>query len=74
VVVDVPGAQGDPLFLKFLPCVEAVVLVAAYDRTGRQPLARMAELVRRHGGRIAGCVLNRRRNPIPAVLYRRLFW
>jgi len=74
VIVDVPGGEGDPLFLKFLPNVDAVVLVAAYDRTGRHPLARMADLIRRHGGRIAGCVFNRRRNPIPDWIYRRLFW
>jgi len=74
VIVDVPGREGDPLFLKFLPNVDAVVLVAAYDRTGLQPLARMADLIRRHGGRIAGCVFNRRLNPIPDWIYRRLFW
>jgi len=60
VVVDVPGGEGDPLFLKFLPSVDAVVLVAAYDRTGKHPLLRMADLIRRHGGRIAGHVDPRR--------------
>jgi len=74
VIVDVPGREGDPLFLKFLPNVDAVVLVTAYDRTGVHPLARMADLIRRHGGRVAGCVFNRRRNPIPGWIYRRLFW
>jgi uncharacterized protein involved in exopolysaccharide biosynthesis/Mrp family chromosome partitioning ATPase len=74
VIVDVPGGEGDPLFLKFLPNVDAVVLVAAHDRTGLHPLARMADLIRRHGGRIAGCVFNRRKNPIPDWIYRRLFW
>jgi len=74
VIVDVPGREGDPLFLRFLPNVDAVVLVAAYDRTGLQPLARMADLIRRHGGRVAGCVFNRRLNPIPDWIHRRLFW
>jgi hypothetical protein len=34
----------------------------------------MAEVIQRHGGRIAGGVLNRRRGPIPEFIYRRLFW
>jgi uncharacterized protein involved in exopolysaccharide biosynthesis len=74
VVLDVQGQQGDALYLKFLPRVDAVILVAAYDRTGKHPLARMTEVIQRQGGRIAGCVFNRRRDPIPQFLYRRLFW
>jgi len=74
VVLDVPGTRGDGFHLRLLPRVDSVVLVAAYDRTGKHPLARMAEVIQRQGGRIAGCILNRRREPIPEFLYRRLFW
>jgi uncharacterized protein involved in exopolysaccharide biosynthesis len=74
VVLDVPGTRGDGFHLRLLPRVDSVVLVAAYDRTGKHPLARMAEVIQRQGGRIAGCVLNRRREPIPEFIYRRLFW
>ncbi|HYV85006.1 MAG TPA: GNVR domain-containing protein [Patescibacteria group bacterium] len=74
VVLDVPGTRGDGFHLRLLPRVDSVLLVAAYDRTGKHPLARMAEVIQRQGGRIAGCVLNRRREPIPEFIYRRLFW
>ena len=66
--------RGDGFHLRLLPRVDSVLLVAAYDRTGKHPLARMAEVIQRQGGRIAGCVLNRRREPIPEFIYRRLFW
>jgi uncharacterized protein involved in exopolysaccharide biosynthesis/Mrp family chromosome partitioning ATPase len=74
VILDVTGMRGDGYHLRLLPRVDSIVLVAAYDRTGKHPLARMAEVIQRHGGRITGCVLNRRREPIPEFIYRRLFW
>jgi len=74
IVLDVPSRDGDALYTKFVPHVDDVLVVAAYDRTGRHPLARMTDVILRHGGKIAGCVLSRRRDAIPQFLYKRLFW
>jgi Mrp family chromosome partitioning ATPase len=72
-IIDAPSGRGDTFYLQVVPHADAVVLVAGYDLTGRHALARMAELVRREGATIAGCILNRRRDPIPESIYRSWF-
>jgi Mrp family chromosome partitioning ATPase len=51
---------------------DGVVLVVQAGRTKRPVLSRAVELVGKAGGRVLGCVLNRRQLEIPEFIYRRL--
>ena len=73
LIIDAGSDRGDTLYLKFVAMVEHVVVVTAYDVTSKPALNRMVDTIRRHQGRIAGCVFNRRRDVIPEFLYQRLF-
>lgn len=73
LIIDAGSDRGDTLYLKFLSMVEHVLVVTAYDVTSKPALVRMVEIIRRHQGKIAGCVFNRRRDVIPNFLYQRLF-
>jgi G-rich domain on putative tyrosine kinase len=73
MVVDPGSERGDTQYLKFVPWVTHILLIAAYNRTSKPALARMANVTRRHGGNLVGCLYNRRENVIPEFLYQRLF-
>lgn len=73
LLVDPGSRRGDTLYLKFVPLATHVFLVAAYNLTSKAALSRMAEVVRRNGGNLSGCLFNRREDVIPEFLYRRLF-
>lgn len=73
LLIDAGSHRGDTLHLKFVPLVEHILLVAAYNITSKPALARMAEVIRRHKGNLTGCVFNRREDVIPEFLYQRLF-
>lgn len=73
LIIDAGSDRGDTFYLKFVSMVEHVVLVTAYDVTSKLALVRMVDIIRRHQGRLAGCVFNRRRDVIPDFIYQRLF-
>lgn len=73
VLIDAGSQRGDMLHLKFIPLVAHIILVAAYNVTSKPALARMVEVIRRHKGRLTGCIFNRREDVIPDFLYQRLF-
>ncbi|HKP94544.1 MAG TPA: hypothetical protein VJ385_02185 [Fibrobacteria bacterium] len=72
LLIDAGSHRGDTLHLKFVPMVEHILLVAAYNVTSKPALGRMAEVIRRHKGNLTGCVFNRREDVIPEFLYQRL--
>lgn len=73
LLIDAGAPRTDARYLQFVHLVEHVILVAAYDLTSKPALARMADVIRRQGGNLAGCLFNRREDVIPDFLYRRFF-
>lgn len=73
VVLDLPSPRSGMSYLKFVPYVDHVFIVVAYNISSRFPLLRMADMIKQHQGRITGCIFNRRRDVIPAFIYNRLF-
>ena len=64
---------GSPFFSQAaVGAGDGVVLVIRSGKTNRQIANRACDTVRQIGGRILGVVLNRRKFPIPNVIYRRL--
>jgi len=51
---------------------EGVVLIVEAGRTPKHQVERVATLIEEAGGNFLGCVLNKRRYPIPGWLYRML--
>lgn len=73
VLVDVPVQRTGMFYLKFVPYVDDILIVAAYNITCKHPLLRMTEIIERNKGKITGCIFNRRQNVIPDFIYNRLF-
>ena len=73
LLIDAASPRGDTLYLQFVSVVEHVILVTAYEITSKPALTRMADLVRRQGGHLTGCLFNRRQDVIPEFLYSRFF-
>ena len=73
LLIDAGAPQADARYLQFVHLVDHVILVTAYNFTSKPALARLAEVIRRQGGRLNGCLYNRREDVIPDFLYRRIF-
>ncbi|MEL6258277.1 MAG: hypothetical protein AAFQ67_04375 [Pseudomonadota bacterium] len=58
VIVDAPALSASSAALTAAADMDSVILVADQHRTDVRTLARAAEIVRRHGGQIAGVVSN----------------
>ncbi len=70
VLIDCGSLASSVDLLCVAPHSDGVVLVVEAGRTTRDQLERAVKVVRESGARLAGCVLNKRRYPIPAWLYR----
>lgn len=73
VLLDLPSPRLGMFYLKFVPYVDQIFLVAAYNITGAHPFIRMQDVIKQHQGKIAGCIFNRRKDVIPAFIYNRFF-
>jgi len=72
VLVDTPPAVH-PESLIWTSLTDGAVLVVESGRTRRQVAQAMVEQLQSLNVQLVGCVLNRRRMPIPDWIYRRLF-
>ena len=72
VIVDGPPVLQAPESVDLAPLVDGVVLVVRSGHAKRPVVLRAADLLRKSGVRILGCVLNRRRLEIPDFIYRRI--
>ncbi|MEO7426976.1 MAG: hypothetical protein ABI036_17440 [Fibrobacteria bacterium] len=73
LLIDAGAPRTDARYLQFAHLVDHVILVTACDLTSKPALARMAEVIRRQGGQLAGCLFNRRADVIPDFIYQRFF-
>ena len=72
VIFDTPPISNFADCLVMGPKVDEVVLVVRAHRTKRQVVEHAKEQITKHGGKLLGVVLNRRRFYIPGFIYRRL--
>jgi hypothetical protein len=73
LIIDAGAPRMDARYLQFAHLVDHVIMVTGFDLTSKPALSRMAEVIRRHGGRLAGCLFNRRADVIPEFIYKRFF-
>jgi capsular exopolysaccharide synthesis family protein len=72
VIFDTPAISKFADCLVMGPKVDQVILVVRAHRTKRQVVEHAKEEIAKHGGKLLGVVLNRRRFFIPEFIYRRL--
>ncbi len=72
VLIDCPSLKASYMAAMLAPHVDGVVLVVEADRTKRDQIQRAQRTVETADGALLGCVLNRRRYPVPEWLYKRL--
>ncbi len=72
VILDTPPVSHYADCLVIGPRVDHVILVVRAHRTKKQIVVHAKEQIIKHGGRIKGVVLNRRRFFIPEFIYKRL--
>lgn len=72
VIVDGPPVLQAPESIDLAPLVHGVVLVVRSGHSRRPAVLRAADLLRKSGVRMLGCVLNGRRFEIPGFIYRRI--
>jgi len=72
VILDTPPVSRYVDCLVIGPRVDHVILVVLAHRTKKQIVVHAKEQIAKHGGRIMGVVLNRRRFFIPEFIYKRL--
>jgi capsular exopolysaccharide synthesis family protein len=72
VIFDTPPVSAHADCLAMGPKVDQVVLVVRAHKTKRQIVEHAKDEIVKHGGRLLGVVLNRRRFFIPECIYKRL--
>jgi uncharacterized protein involved in exopolysaccharide biosynthesis len=73
LLIDGGVPRADARYLQFVHLVDHVIIVASYNLTSKPALSRLADIIRRQGGRLAGCLFNMRDDAIPESIYRRFF-
>jgi uncharacterized protein involved in exopolysaccharide biosynthesis len=73
VFFDMPAQRNNMFYINFVPVVQQLFAIVAYDNANKFQLRFMMDQIEQHHGKISGYVFNRRRNPIPSFLYRRFF-
>jgi Mrp family chromosome partitioning ATPase len=72
VLIDCKPLDTSADLLRFAAVADGVVLVVEAGRTTKDELERAGRLIQEARGKLLGCVLNKRRYPIPNWLYRLL--
>lgn len=72
VLIDCPSLKTSHMAAMLAPNVDGVVLVVEADRTKRDQIQRARQTVEMANGTLLGCVLNKRRYPVPGWIYKRL--
>ena len=72
ILLDCGSLESSSDLLRLAPLSDWVLLVVEAGRTGKIQIDRAARVISEAGGTLAGCVLNKRRYPVPNWLYRLL--
>jgi len=72
ILFDLPACEIAESNLTFVNVLDGVVLVVEAERVRWEVARRMKALLTRSGANLLGAVLNKRRQPIPGWLYRKL--
>lgn len=71
VIFDSPAVNESSAAVRLASLVDAVILVVEAERTRRETVLRVKEQLQQVEAKILGVVLNKRRFPIPGILYRK---
>ena len=72
VLLDCGAVTASGHLWTFAPFIDEVLLVVAEGETKRSQISYAQRLVQQSGAHLAGCILNKRTYPLPALLYRAL--
>jgi Mrp family chromosome partitioning ATPase len=72
ILLDCGSLEASADLIRLAPLSDGVVLVVEAGRTEKDQIERAARVIREAQGTLLGCVLNKRRYPIPGWLYRLL--
>jgi Mrp family chromosome partitioning ATPase len=72
ILLDCGSLESSADLLRLAPLSDGVVLVVEAGRTGKDQIDRAARVIGEAQGTLLGCVLNKRRYPVPDWLYRLL--
>ncbi len=72
ILLDCGSLEASTDLLRLAQFTDAVLLVVEAGRTGKDQVDRAARVIGEAGGTLIGCVLNKRRYPVPDWLYRLL--
>jgi Mrp family chromosome partitioning ATPase len=72
IVLDCGSMEASSSLMRLGPVSDGVVIVAEAGKVSKRHMDRAAQVVRQAEGTLIGIVLNKRRYPIPAWLYRML--
>lgn len=70
ILIDCGSVEATPGVAQFASFCDGVVLVVEADRSNKRQFRRAQQVVQLSHGKLLGAVLNKRRYPIPAWLYK----
>lgn len=71
-IIDCPSMEENGDLLSVAPFVDGVILVVEANRTRREQPGLAEQNISAAGGKLLGCILNKRTYEVPQWLYRRL--
>jgi protein-tyrosine kinase len=72
ILLDCGSLESSADLLRLAPLCDGVVIVVEAGRTGKDQIDRAARVIHEARGTLLGCVLNKRRYPVPDWLFRLL--
>ena len=72
LLVDTAPVNSYPDAQILAPLVDAVVMVVDVGRIPREAIAKAKQTIQASGANLLGTILNRRRHPVPGILYSRV--
>jgi uncharacterized protein involved in exopolysaccharide biosynthesis len=73
IFIDLPNERGDSSYLNVTSCCDHLFVNVAYDITDKYALKRFVSVIETHSAiPTSGAIFNRRKNPIPHSIYKRL--
>jgi protein-tyrosine kinase len=70
ILIDCPSLATSTEATEMTQIVSGYVLVVEAGRTSREEIARGVKSIESAGGKVLGCVLNRRKYPVPSWLFK----
>jgi hypothetical protein len=70
VLLDCAAVTAQGWLWQVASLLDDLFLVVAHEQTTRQQVRYAQQLIAQAGGRLSGCILNKRKYPVPGLIYR----